>query len=110
MSIDTFTMTEIPDAAPLNTIGYVEPTLAAPESQPESAATVAKVRQVLESGDARALKRGILAIGRLAVGLVPICLLCQQAKRPEVCQWARQDDGSLQLECGCTVRVMQGVK
>ncbi len=79
------------------------------EVAPE-AASVEKVRQVLVEGDARALKRGILALGRLAVGLVPVCLLCQQAKRPEVCTWDRLGDGSLELVCGCTVRIMQGVR
>lgn len=95
---DTLTVEEVDDAT--TTVAEV-----VPESEP-----VPKLRQVVAHGDAKALFRAFKELAKVDVGFMAICLDCQRNKRPEIAQWGRSAaSGELALECGCTVRFMQGV-
>ena len=102
---DTLVMSEVDDAefTPQPPVEVV----AEPEAEPSL------VRQVIPYDDAKVMVRAIKILARYNVGVVNVCLKCKEAKRTtaDVAQWARKDDsGELMLNCGCTLRVLDGMR
>lgn len=83
----------------------------APPQEPEIADAAPRLRQVIPNGDAKVIIRATRDLLRVGVGVMPVCLTCLREKRPELIQWGRSDaSGELVMHCGCTVRVLSGVR
>lgn len=101
MSNDSFTMT-------VDENNNVE--VKTPEVVDEATATPTLMRQVIENSDARNIVRAFKYLARIGVGVMPVCLVCQQNKKPELCSWIRHESsGEIALGCGCTVREFRDV-
>ena len=103
MTTNSLTMTEVDETVP----GADE--ITPPVLTPDEIETPI-TRQVIPNDEARTLRRALQRLIDRKVGPILVCITCQEAQRPEIIQWAKDDaSGNLVMVCGCTVRILDGI-